>query len=197
MDERRKDLLEQREELDFALLMDEYAEKMGGNVRREAEEAFEKGELEYPQELDAACHAIIKQARIKKEVKKPMKAVTRYVLVAAAAIVLLLGSLMLVQAAGVDIFGKLGTWTEEFFSFAPDTEALPEEAYHEICDALQKENIPTGLCPRRLPRGAQISEIKTIELDPFHVVAVSTKVSFDTVQSASVLTDKSYSMSLE
>ena len=51
MDKRREELEERRADLHLALLMDEYAERMGKQVREEAEAAYERGELEMPPEL--------------------------------------------------------------------------------------------------------------------------------------------------
>ncbi len=69
MDKRREELEEQRADLHLALLMDEYAERMGKQIREEAEAAFERGELEISPELDTKCRALISDAPLRKQRK--------------------------------------------------------------------------------------------------------------------------------
>ena len=59
-DTRREQLKEQYDELAFALLMDEYAEKDGARLLKEFEEAQQSGDLpEIPADLDNKCQNLI------------------------------------------------------------------------------------------------------------------------------------------
>lgn len=163
MDKRREELEEQKADLHLALLMDEYAERMGKQVREEAEAAFERGELELPPELDAKCRALISEAPAAEAKKKPMKAVTRYALVATLSIALLLGTLIAVQAAGIDVFGSLASWSDSVFHFQNETESNPgainEEQENPIQSALRELGLPVEFAPTWIPDGYEIQSV--------------------------------------
>ena len=101
MDKRRQELEELQDDIHLALLMDEYAESIGAEVRAEAEKAFETGELTIPKEVDDACISILAQTTKAERSKKPTKTVIRHLLVAAATVVALLGTLMVVYSASL------------------------------------------------------------------------------------------------
>ena len=88
---------------------------------------------------------------------------TRRVLRVAALIAACMGvifSCMLVaQAIGVDVFGRLGKWTDDVFRFSenvPQAPSVPQAGY-ESTDALQgalaQIGIPTSFAPSRIPEG--------------------------------------------
>ena len=176
MDKRREELEEQKADLHLAMLMDEYAERMGKQVREEAEAAFERGELELPPEPDAKCRAMISDAPDADKKKKPMRAVTRYALVAALSVALLFGTLIAVQAAGFDIFGSIATWTDSVFRFHNDYDDKPtdldESLNNPIKTALRELGIPEDLSPVWLPDGYEFHDVVASDReDPFGIVA--------------------------
>jgi hypothetical protein len=90
-----------------------------------------------------------------------------------AAAVILLASMAVAQAAGFDVFGAIGRWTEETFRFsvpagtgASDiSSASPVEAenpyYETITQVLREFGIPEGLAPTWLPVGFEADQILT------------------------------------
>ena len=149
--------------------MDEYAERMGKQVREEAEAAFERGELEMPPELDAKCRALISEAPAAEAKKKPMKAATRYALVAALSIALLLGTLIAVQAAGIDVFGSIASWTDSVFHFQTKEDTVAEgqsvESENQIQAALREMGMPVELAPTWFPEGYEIQSVDVSRCD--------------------------------
>ncbi len=80
---------------------------------------------------------------------------------------LLFGSMVVVQALGVDVFGVTAKWTKETFSFfweeknsvseAPGT--LPK-ALNELSNMLIQHGQPLSFLPTFLPEGYEVSEVK-------------------------------------
>ena len=165
MDKRRQELEELQDDIHLALLMDEYADSMGTQVRKNAEKAFEAGEMTIPQELDDACATILAHTTRVEHSKQSARTVTRYLLVAAATVVALLCTLMVVQAAGVNVFGKLASWTDSVFHYNTEKKPVqPEEnPFAEIKTALSDLGLPVELAPCRLPDGYSITSIKQSE----------------------------------
>lgn len=100
------------------------------------------GQLLYPD--FAAPHPIPSP---KEKARRP-KRVSRYLAVAAAAILILCVSMVGVQASGMDVFGFLARLTEEVFVYKPDSEYYPD-----IRDAFVEHHFPEDLVPRRYPKG--------------------------------------------
>ena len=143
MDKRRQELEELQNDIHLALLMDEYADSMGAEVRAEAEKAFDTGEITIPQEVDDACLSILSQTAKIEDPKKSTKTVARYLLVAAATVIALLGTMIAVQAAGINVFGRLASWTSSVFHYDPGTKSIPAE---------EKEGSRSAGAPRLLSR---------------------------------------------
>ena len=144
MDKRRQELEELQDDIHLALLMDEYAESMGAEVRAEAEKAFETGEITIPQEVDDACASILAQTTKAEHSRKSTKNVIRYLLVAVGTVIALLGTLMVVQAAGIDVFGRLASWTDSVFHYKSQEKPVQaeEEPLAEISNALSDIGLP-------------------------------------------------------
>ena len=174
MDKRRQELEELQDDIHLALLMDEYAESMGAEVRAEAEKAFENGEITIPQEVDDACASILAQTTKAEHSRKSTKNVIRYLLVAVGTVIALLGTLVVVQAAGVDVFGRLASWTDSVFHYSSEEKPvqMEEEPFAEIEAVLRGLNIPTEFAPHRLPDGYVVSSIKQSETDELKLVAI-------------------------
>ena len=185
MDKRRQELEELQDDIDLALLMDEYAESMGAEVRAEAEKAFENGEITIPQELDDACASILAQSSKADNHNKSTKTLVRYCLVAAATVVVLMGTLMVAQAAGINVFGKLASWTDSVFRFSSETNTLQPEDKEELTEiecALSDLGLPTDLAPLRFPEGYAVTNIKKSETEYVKIVGVSAEMEGQMVQ---------------
>lgn len=99
----------------------------------------------------------------------------RYMRVAVAAAMVFLMGVVAAQAAGIDVFGALGRWTEETFRFVTTEEASqpavffsdPESAeYHEIeMAALAECGIEDDLAPTWYPAGLKMASSKIIHTD--------------------------------
>ncbi len=153
MDKRRQELEELKDDVHLALLMDEYADSMGAQVRAEAEKAFDTGEITIPQEVDDASE----------RQKKSTKAVAKYLLVAAATVVLLLGTLTVVQASGINVFGRLSSWTDSVFHLNSEEvlrQPKGEKVHPEIEAALNELDLPVSLAPVWLPDGCTVVEVE-------------------------------------
>lgn len=175
MDKRRQELEELQDDIHLALLMDEYAESMGAEVQAEAEKAFENGEITIPQEVDDACASILAQTTKAEHSRKSTKNVIRHLLVAAATVIALLGTLVAVQAAGIDVFGRLASWTDSVFHYSSEEKPvqMEEEPFAEIEAVLRDLNIPTEFAPHRLPDGYVVSSIKQTETDKMKIVGIN------------------------
>ena len=163
MDKRRQELEELKDDIHLALLMDEYADSMGAQVRAEAEKAFDTGEITIPQEVDDACLSILSQTAKIEDPKKSTKTVARYLLVAAATVIALLGTMIAVQAAGINVFGRLASWTSSVFHYDPGTKSIPAEEKGptpEIKAALDELDLPVSLAPVWLPDGCTVVEVE-------------------------------------
>lgn len=175
MDKRRQELEELQDDIHLALLMDEYADSIGAQVRAKAEKAFESGEMSIPKELDDACASILAQTTKAEQGKKSTKTVFRYLLVAVGTVIALLGTLMVVQAAGIDVFGRLASWTDSVFHYSSEKKPAQteEEPLTEIKTALTDLGLPTDLAPSRLPEDFSIISIKQTETDEMKYLAIS------------------------
>ena len=91
-DEHRKQLLEQREEIEMMLLMDEYLESEGAMLLKDFEEADKRGEIpEIPEDLDERCRQIIHNSFAKQEQKRTLTRITKYIGKVAVYVLLFLG----------------------------------------------------------------------------------------------------------
>lgn len=174
MDKRRQELEELQDDVHLALLMDEYADSMGAEVRAEVEKAFETGEISIPQEVDDACASILAQTTNHEHSKKSTKTLIRHLLVAAATVIVLLGTLVAVQAAGIDVFGRLASWTDSVFHYSSEEKLgqIEEEPFAEIETALSNLGIPVEFAPRRLPAGYTVKSITQSETDEMAFVVI-------------------------
>ncbi len=105
-----------------------------------------------------------------------MKAVVRYVLVAAFSIALLLGTLIAVQAAGIDVLGRIATWTDSVFHFQNDkgdVTNIPAGPENRIQEALHEAGMPVELAPTRLPDGYTISSVERVETKSYKMVCTT------------------------
>lgn len=163
MDNYRKNLEENLEDAKIALLMDQYAEALGEAYLKEYEAAEQAGELpEYPEEMKQRCLEFVKNYRNTPQKKRPVR-LFRYFGAAAASIALTFVLLVTVQAAGVDVFGAIGRWTDSVFHFQTsenDQTSLRErQPVNELQKALADYNMPIELAPTWIPEGYHLSKL--------------------------------------
>ena len=95
--------------------------------------------------------------------QRPARRVLRTALVAAVAVVLLLGGMVAAQAAGIDVFRAAAQWTEETFRFS-----VPDEAggawFEDYRDELSAAAVGEELLPTWMPEGYTIADFKVSEL---------------------------------
>lgn len=104
----------------------------------------------------------------------------RVALVAAAAIALMLSSMITVHALGVDVFGAIAQWTDDVFHFSVsgrenlDSKSVPalisNSTYKTLQDALTAYGIHETLAPNWFPEDFVIREIGTSTLSTNMVV---------------------------
>lgn len=84
-------------------------------------------------------------------------------LVAAAAVVLLFGSMVVAQAAGLDVFGAVARWTQETFHISVQDTGEPAwfEGHQE---ELEAANLSVELLPTWIPEGYVVGEILSYDL---------------------------------
>lgn len=93
MSENKKlELLDQHDDVTFALLMDEYAEEEGARLRKEFEEAQAAGEItDTPDALDEKCLQMIHRDFAKKRSKENVRKIIRMTSKVAVAVMVFLG----------------------------------------------------------------------------------------------------------
>ena len=95
--------------------------------------------------------------------QRPARRVLRTALVAAVAVVLLLGGMVAAQAAGIDVFRAAAQWTEETFHFS-----VPDEAsgawFEDYRDELSAAAVGEELLPAWMPEGYTIADFQVSEL---------------------------------
>ena len=92
---------------------------------------------------------------------------------AVVAILAVLGSMVTVQAVGIDVFGAIARWTNETFRFTsslqnstdPDTDTQntnnqsPDGEYTSLRDALDACGINQSMVPKWLPEGFELAKV--------------------------------------
>ncbi len=144
----------------------------------EAEKAFDTGEITIPQEVDDASRSILSQTAKVEHPKKSTKTVARYLLVAAATVIALLGTMIAVQAAGINVFGRLASWTDSVFHYDSGTKSIPAEEKGptpEIKAALDELDLPVSLAPVWLPDGYTVVEVEKATTSRMKIVGIAAK----------------------
>lgn len=160
----------------LALLMDEYAEKLGEQVLQEYEQAGEAEETEGS--IDAMCYQIIRDSKPIRNNGRRIKKAFRKASIVAAVIGVLFAMLIGVQAAGIDVFGALANWTNSVFRFGVGTSEVIETTVidpelHDLMNVLEEAGIPTRIAPTKLPSGFTLSSVTDMSnKDYYGLVAV-------------------------
>ena len=82
----------------------------------------------------------------------------RKVLVVAAVLVLMFGGMLTAQAAGLDVFGVIGRWTEEQFHFEVSSNSVEGNTDYTLQEASEERGFPKSLIPTWCPEGFEPSE---------------------------------------
>lgn len=77
----------------------------------------------------------------------------RKVLIVAAVLVLMFGGMLTAQAAGIDVFGAIGRWTEEQFHFEFSTNETAN-----VPSTVAESNVPEYLIPTWIPDGFETTD---------------------------------------
>lgn len=119
---------------------------------------------------------------------------------AAIAVLVVLGSLVTVQAFGIDVFGAIARWTDETFRFTsslqnsagPDSDTQnsnnqsPDGEYTSLRDALDACGIKQNVIPQQLPNGFELAKVSVYSL-PSQVEIEAMYTSNDRIFSLTIL----------
>lgn len=147
------------------------------------------GQVLYPCELPNASGTEESELRVDSEKKIVSVYSFRWLkrcLIVAATIVVLLGSMVIAQASGIDIFGTIGRWTESTFRFVSTNEAPSPgdvsgihlgkenpEYYDDLQAALADCGITEELIPTWYPEGFTASEPEILGNSSSDIVHIS------------------------
>ncbi|MBQ6430765.1 MAG: DUF4367 domain-containing protein [Oscillospiraceae bacterium] len=112
MDNRKPSTQEARERAFLSQMMDAYAETLGKTTLEEYEAAKDPA---VPDTADALCREILRSSGNARP--SAMRRAWKAAIIAAAIAAALFLALLGVQAAGIDAFGALASWTGEIFKF--------------------------------------------------------------------------------
>ena len=185
MSDRRRRLIQNYEEARLALLLDEYAELYGeaSTKRYERDAAAGKVPPVSDRELEEKLTGILKRAEAE-EAKKRRQAgagrrLARKAATAAASIAVSFLVMVSVQAAGIDVFGAVGRWTDDLFYFEKDTRPgrgtpvsdagniaasdAENAPVFRIKETLAERGFPVELSPNWLPEGFSLLDTSFLE----------------------------------
>ena len=172
MDDYRQKLENRFEEAEFELLFDDYLTDLGEACQKEFEQAKARGEVtDMPPEMKKQLLSFIENYNPVEEKIPRHVSIIRYFFVAAIACTVLLISLVTVQAMGVDVFGKIGNWTNSVFHYESNAnekliESQSVTAPLSGLQAVLKENhIANELAPTWIPDGFTISSLNVSSND--------------------------------
>lgn len=171
MGEHKSRLIQNYEDARLALLLYEYAEIYGKVSTEQYKEDLAAGKIEEisEQELDAKLNAIIQRAEAEELTKGQdyahLKRILRKAANVAASVAIFFFLLVSVQAAGIDILGAVGKWTNSLFHFESGIVSVEQPKDKQpspvatIKGMLLTYQLPPELAPAWLPDEFSISEI--------------------------------------
>lgn len=181
MGKSRQQLIQEYEDAKLALLLDEYAE-IYGKVSAELYEKDVASGIIIPiadEEQQAQLNDILQRAEAE-EAKKVhfcshFKVTARKVATIAAAITIFSLLMITVQAAGIDVFGAVGRWTDSLFHFETDSgndidtnsdiEPQSLSSIAEIRKNMAIKGFPLDMAPSWIPDDFSITKISFPEND--------------------------------
>lgn len=171
MGNRRRKLIQNYEDAKLALLLDEYAEVYGRISTEQYEKDLADGKIKKisDQEAAAELNEILRRAEEEEakesRISRRFKGAARKIATVAASIAIFFTLMVTVQAAGVDVFGAVGKWTDSLFHFASGNDSVEQPKDKQsspvaiIKDTLLTYKLPPELAPSWLPDEFSISEI--------------------------------------
>ena len=175
MGNRRRKLIQNYEDAKLALLLDEYAEVYGRISTEQYEKDLADGKIKKisDQEAAAELNEILRRAEEEEakesRINRRFKGVVRKIATVAASIAIFFTLMVTVQAAGVDVFGAVGKWTDSLFHFESGNDSVEQPKDKQsspvaiIKDTLLTYKLPPELAPSWLPDEFSISEINYSE----------------------------------
>lgn len=133
--------------------MDEYAAALG-------EEALKSADTPVPEELDRACLALVRRTA-----RPQSKRLIRACVLLAAAITLLILTLLIADAAGAAILGGRWRWDDDYLYMGTvgsspytysDRAPVPDSS---IDEAMRKAGLPLSLAPTWIPEDCTLLEV--------------------------------------
>ena len=127
MGERRRKLIQDYEDAKLALLLDEYAEAYGKVSTEQYEKDLADGKIRKisDKEADAQLNAILQRAEEEEakgsRIATRFKGIARKVATVAVSFAIFFVLMVTVQAAGIDVFGTVGRWTDSLFHFESES----------------------------------------------------------------------------
>lgn len=88
-------------------------------------------------------------------------------LVAVAALAALLAGMVTAQAAGLDLLGAFGHWTEETFHFSLTTSQPEQGSMAQLVEAAEATQLPSELIPTWHPAGFEAAEPQVDHVEDF------------------------------
>ena len=186
MGKSRQQLIQEYEDAKLALLLDEYAEIYGKVSADLYEKDVADGKVIAVSEQDqeTQLNEILRRAEAdeRKEARKGthFKGAVRKITTVAAAIAIVILMMVSVQAAGVDIFGAIGKWTNSLFHFEPISEVEPDlksgmdnqdsSSIEEILKTMVLYGFPMDLAPSWLPEDYSLKTVTFPENSDFRGV---------------------------
>lgn len=194
MDEFRKRLEENADEAEFALLIDDYLNDLGESLQNKYEEAKQRGEApEMPEDMKNRLRQFIATYNDPIETSAESAESTLYdtpaksqsarlstkwlrrLGVAAATIAILVGSMLTVQATGIDVFGAIARWTDSSFYYERTTSTtdigVQENNFiAQLKHAVLSQGLPGAYAPAWLPERFILSELKSESNELFSTI---------------------------
>lgn len=183
MDELRKQLEENTEEAEFALMMDDYLNDWGESLHRQYEKAKQRGEApEMPEDMKSRLRQFIANydssvdqtesfdlrresagKTIKVQSTRRVGKWLRRFGVAAATIAILVGTLFTVQAVGVDVFGSIAKWTDSIIHYQRSIDTKDKDSKNtplteKMRYALLSQDLSNDYAPTWLPEEFELME---------------------------------------
>ena len=160
MNKYREELMERIEEAEFELLLDDFLTALGEEREELYQQVRARGEIpEMPEGTKERFFEIVDNFKFPAEKKKCRHPnVKRYLLTAVITCFVFFTTLISVQAAGVDVFGTFGRWTDTVFHFGNNTterivqSGTTSAELEELYGVLKQNEIPLGLVPSYLPK---------------------------------------------
>lgn len=149
-------------------IVDELGRRKADEPPMSADESYKEFMAEYAgknsQYLDCAAENTISRQTAVASHRHRLSAVIKPVLIAAAMVAAIMASMIVTQAAGIDVFGSIARWTADIFGFGTseegetgsgnnDADGESASLFDELRNALSENGMPTEYIPTYWPEG--------------------------------------------